>query len=320
MVATDPSEASLPFGDPDRGGYSDELVELLGLTGRRSLLPPVRWPLPLAPLAPAAAARSGLPAGTPVSSGPFDLAACVVGAGIDRPGDGLLVVGTTLACEVLVEGLRNGGEVAGMHLATGTPGRFVRSLPAMAGSAALDWLLELLGIPLAELDATLAASPVGARGVRVLPHLAPSGERAPFVEPAASGRLHGVRLDTAPADLVRAMCEGIACVARDCFEAAGLSGELFVCGGGTRSPAWLQIFADVLGRPLHLARSPEVGARGAVLAGLAAMGAPADRAAWTAAEGVVAPRPEAVAAYRELFEEYRASQAEARRAWARARG
>jgi sugar (pentulose or hexulose) kinase len=153
--------------------------------------------------------------------------------------------------------------------------------------------------------------------VRVLPYLAPSGERAPFVEPAARGQFSGLQLSTGRADLIRAMCEGIAFAARDCFEAAGLSGQLFVCGGGTRSPAWLQIFADVLGRPLHIARSPEVGARGAVLSGLAAIGRAQDLAAWTGPEGKIEPRRGATEHYDDLFAEYRQIQAEARGAWGR---
>ena len=56
-----------------------------------------------------------------------------------------------------------------------------------------------------------------------------------------------------------------------------------------RSSAWMQVFADVLEVPLQLARTPEVGARGAVLAGADARGEPLDVEAWTRPEGVVEP-------------------------------
>jgi xylulokinase/erythritol kinase len=61
----------------------------------------------------------------------------------------------------------------------------------------------------------------------------------------------------------------------------------------------MQVFADVLEIPLQLARNPEVGARGAVLAGAAARGAPLDVETWTASEGVVEPDP----ANRTLYDE-----------------
>ena len=64
---------------------------------------------------------------------------------------------------------------------------------------------------------------------------------------------------------VRAICEGLAYTARHCFESAGRSGRIVVAGGGTGSSAWMQVFADVLEVPLQIARTPEVGARGALL-------------------------------------------------------
>jgi len=69
--------------------------------------------------------------------------------------------------------------------------------------------------------------------------------------------------------------------------------------GGTRSRAWLRVFADVLGVPLELARTPEVGARGAVLVAAGALGVELDTAAWIAPDAVVEPDP----ARRELYED-----------------
>ena len=60
-------------------------------------------------------------------------------------------------------------------------------------------------------------------------------------------------------------------------------------GGGSKSSNWMQVFADVLEEPLVLARTPEVGARGAVLAGAEARGEELDVAQWTSPEGVVEP-------------------------------
>ncbi|HEU0114055.1 MAG TPA: FGGY-family carbohydrate kinase, partial [Thermomicrobiales bacterium] len=141
------------------------------------------------------------------------------------------------------------------------------------------------------IDAALASSPPGARGVVCLPLLSPAGERAPFVDPAARGQFIGLSLETTRDDLLRAVCEGTAYAARHCLEAAGLAanGQVFLSGGGIRSEGWRRILADVLQRPLLLARQPEVGARGAAMMALAAIGAAYDRAAWTRPDGVVEP-------------------------------
>jgi erythritol kinase len=314
--ATDPSDSSLPFGDGTGAGYSDAALEAMGLTHRRDLLAPITVPVPQAELSDAGAALIGLSAGTPISSGPFDFPACARGAGVREVGDALLIVGTTLGCMVHVDRLATDGDPAGFSVATGEPGRWLRAMPAMVGTASMDWMLRTLGLGVDAIDAALATSPPGAGGVEVLPYFATSGERAPFVDPDASGQVTGVRLTTTREDLLRAMCEGLAYAARHCFDAAGGLTRLVACGGGTRSRPWLQVFADVLGVPLELARTPEVGARGAVLAAAAARGEELDVATWTAAEDVVEPDPAMRARYADGYARYLDHVRAARPFWA----
>jgi xylulokinase/erythritol kinase len=192
---------------------------------------------------------------------------------------------------VHLDTLVTSGEPAGFSVSTGETGHWLRAMPAMVGTASLDWLLGILGAGVTEVQEALAASPPGANGVNMLPYLATSGERAPFVDPLAAGQISGLRLTTDRSDLIRAICEGLAYTARHCFDAAGRTGRIVVCGGGTGSSAWMQVFADVLEVPLQLARTPEVGAQGAVLAGAAARGAPLDVEAWTTPESAVEPDP-----------------------------
>jgi erythritol kinase (D-erythritol 1-phosphate-forming) len=313
--ATDPSDSSLPFGDGTGTGYSDTALEAMGLAHRRDLLAPITV-LPQAPLAGVGSELLGLPAGTPISSGPFDFPACARGGGVREIGDALLIVGTTLGCMVHVDRLATDGDPAGFSVATGEPGRWLRAMPAMVGTASMDWLLQTLGLGVDAIDAALAVSPPGAGGVEVLPYFATSGERAPFVDPHASGQVTGVRLTTTRDDLLRAMCEGLAYAARHCFDAAGGAARIVACGGGTRSRPWLQVFADVLGVPLELARTPEVGARGAVLAAAAARGEDLDVETWTAAENVVEPDPAVAARYSDGYARYLDHVTAARPFWA----
>jgi xylulokinase/erythritol kinase len=76
------------------------------------------------------------------------------------------------------------------------------------------------------------------------------------------------------------------------------------------------VFADVLGVPLELARTPEVGARGAVLAAAAARGEDLDVDTWTAAEDVVEPDPARQARYADGYARYLDHVAAARPFWA----
>jgi sugar (pentulose or hexulose) kinase len=312
LRATDRSDASVPFLDPETGDYADDLIALCGLEGWRGLLAPVHT-APAAPLSPEAAGRTGLTAGIPVVAAPYDLPACAWGAGVTAVGDGLLIIGTTLACEVVVDAVDTTGEPCGLTLATGFDRRWLRAMPAMVGAAALDWVLALVGAGVDDLPGLLAASPAGAHGVTVLPFLAEAGERAPFVEPRARARVDGLHLATRAADVVRATAEGIAYAARHCLSAAGLTGELVVCGGGAASGAWLQIFADVLGRPLRALAGDEAGARGAALAARQLTDPGVD---WPTPPGVtVVPGPHA-ATYTEGYARYLAAIDHARPWWA----
>ena len=316
--ATDASDSSLPFLDVRARRYDAEILRLCGLERWEHLLAPVDpAPGPMRPLSAEGSELTGLPEGTPVHSGPFDLPASAIGAGVDEPGDGLIILGTTLACEVLTDRVETDGEVGGLTLCALEPDRWLRAMPAMVGTASLDWILSLVGAEHKDIEEFLEESGPGARGVTALPFFSASGERAPFVDPAARGQLAGLSLGATRADVVSAICESVGYAARHCLEAAGLEGEVAICGGGVESAAWRQILADVLQKPLRIARRPEVGARGAAIAALIASDRDFDYNEWTRPDGYVEPRAEMAELYEEGFAYYLDSVGAARGLWGR---
>ena len=95
-----------------------------------------------------------------------------------------------------------------------------------------------------------------------------SGNRSVLVDHELSGVIVGLTLGTRPPEVYRALVEATAFGARkivETFEAAGVPVEDFVVAGGLlRNPFVLQIYADVLRRPLHLIGSdqgPALGSR-----------------------------------------------------------
>ena len=288
--ATDPSDASFPFLDVRTQQYDPEILRLVGLERYAHLLAPVeRSPGKAHPLNAAGAALTGLPEGVPVHAGPFDMPACAIGAGVNKIGDGLIIMGTTLACQVLVDKVDPSVEPMGMTICVPAPERWLRAAPATSGTPALDWVLSLVGAKPDALEGLLAESEAGAHGVTALPYFAATGERAPFCDVSARGLLSGLKTGTTRADLVMAICESVAYAARHCMEAAGLTGRLMICGGGANSRVWCQMIADVLEQPLYVARRPEVGARGVAMATMDVLGIPYDFDAWTRPEAVIEP-------------------------------
>jgi sugar (pentulose or hexulose) kinase len=316
--AVDVSDASLPFLDPRTRRYDPALLDLYGVAGWSHLLAPIEsYPAPLRGLTAEGSALTGLPEGTAVHAGPFDLCATIFGAGVRRPGDALVILGTTLGCMVLVDRVVTDGPPAGMTICMPESDRWIRVMPAMVGTPTLEWVLGLVGADRAQLDALLAETPPGAGGVLVLPFLSPAGERAPFVDPAARGQLLGLSLEATRTGVVRAVCEGIAYTVRHCLESAGLgiSAQVFLSGGGVRSAVWQQILANVLQRPLALARQPEVGARGAAMAALTAAGRHVDIEDWTRPDAIVEPHSQLASLYDEGFAFYRDRLDAARDRW-----
>ncbi|ATL81298.1 carbohydrate kinase [Streptomyces malaysiensis subsp. malaysiensis] len=309
-VTVDVSDASQPFLDVATRTYDETALELCGLSAHRRLLPDPAPPSTLHRMLPDAARRLGLPAGLPVSAGPFDIPACAFGSGVAEPGEGNLIIGTTLAAQVLDSEPRPAmaEDPAGMVLATPYENRYLRVMPAMIGTAGLDWLLKLLDVKIEALDALLVQSPPGAAGVTALPFLSTSGERAPFVDPRARGRFDGLSPLAGRADLVRALCEAVAYSARHCMETLGVTGTVTACGGGARSGEWARVFAGVLGGDLEVC-DDAVGIRGAAHVAWRSLGTPVDPGAWrarlrtvTAERGLIDHYAEGYAAYRHALD------------------
>ena len=116
-------------------------------------------------------------------------------------------------------------------------------------------------------------------------------------------------------DLVRAVYEGLAFAARDCYAAMGhVPEEIRIAGGAARSRAFKKIMASTLGVPLRESSREEAGAAGAAMMAACAIGMHPDMASCAASwvtptlGDTVAPDPELVALYDRLFPVYRATR------------
>jgi xylulokinase len=269
---------------------------------------------------PRAAQETGLAVGTPVIAGTTDAAAEALSVGVVDPGDTMLMYGTTLfVIQVHATWVKH------PHLWSSTyvrPGRF--SLAAgLATSAALTrWFRDAFGQPelaaqaaggpdaYAALSELAATAPVGARGLVALPYF--SGERTPIGDPKARGVLAGLTLSHSRADVYRALLEGVAYALRHNLdvmaEVGGGPRRLVGVGGGTKSAAWMQIFADVLGEPQEVPATTLGAAYGdAFMAALAAglVSDWSDVHGWVRSERLIEPDPAAHQVYQDYYQVFR---------------
>ncbi|ARF58697.1 FGGY-family carbohydrate kinase [Streptomyces gilvosporeus] len=319
--ASDESDASAPFLDHSTGEYDPAILELFGLSDCRRLLPTVLGESErIAELTGPAGRELGLPAGLPVVMSPYDIAATARGVGVVNPGQACSILGTTLCTEIVRTEIDTGGEPSGIHIAYRGRERVLRAFPTLNGAEVLTWAARLLHLPGPPELAQLAfASEPGARGLTFLPYLSPAGERAPFLDPRARGTFWGMSLEHTPADLARAVFDGLSLVLRDSLAAARTDvSELRLCGGGANSDAWCALIADATGVPTARSGDTELGAKGAFLTGLVRTGA--ESSMHRAADKYVRmnrswqPDPQRAAFYSELYEDFLAWRGLAREA------
>ncbi len=292
--------------------WSDEVLAALRID--RSWLPPTfEGPMPTGVVTAAAAAATGLRAGTPVVAGGGDQAANAVGVGVVDPGTVALSLGTSGVIFAATD--RPIFEPAGrVHaFCHAVPERWHLMSVMLSAAGSLRWFRDTIapGVAFGDLAAEARDVPAGSAGLLFLPYL--TGERSPHPDPLARGGFIGLTIGHERRHLTRAVLEGVAFGLRDGLDlmtAAGMPAPEVIraSGGGTASPVWRQILADVLEAEIATVATTEGAAFGAAL--LAAVGGGwfstvADAAgALTSARPVAQPGPDR-AAYREAHARYR---------------
>jgi gluconokinase len=272
--------------------WDRELVDVLGLDGR---LPEI-GDEPISGLTGEWARRWPALRDVPWWPAMGDGACSNVGSGCTTPDRAALMVGTSGALRVCW-GADDFEIPEGLWCYRADARRVVMGGSLSDGGSVAAWLRRLTRLP-DDPEAALAAMAPDAHGLTVLPLL--SGERGPNWADAASGTITGLSLATDPVTLLRAMLEAVALRFRliDAKLTTALPGErqVIATGGGLlASPAWTQIMADALGRPVTLSAVEEGSSRGAALL---AQGRFED----APLGGTFEPDPEATAAYEHALE------------------
>ena len=270
-VPTDASHALKSGYDAALGQWPDELRGELG-----DLLPAVVAPgTRLGEVCAAAAARTALPAGTPIVAGMTDGCAAQIAAGALRPGDWNAVLGTTLVLKGCARE-RIEDRAGGIYSHRAPDGGWLPGGASSSGAGVLTATfpgrdLDALGEQAAAHERTdVLAYPLVSRGERFRsPRPAPRRSRSARPRATASAR---------------PPYAGLALVERLCFAqlerlGAAVDGELSLTGGATRNRRWCQLRADALGHPARLPEQTESAFGMAILATAAVAGEPVATAA-----------------------------------------
>src|SRR3989440_4896471 len=206
-----------------------------------------------------------------------------VGAGCVARGRAAVMIGTSAAVRVVYTAPRAEPR-PGLFLYRVDANRYCEGGALSDGGNLYAWLIRTLR----GLDASgLAERPAAAHGLTFLPFL--GGERSLDWDPHRRGAIAGLRFATTPADIAQAALEAVCYRLADVLDAVGDVESVVATGRALLANAgWLQMLADVLGRPVEVSDVPEGSARGAAMIALERLGLPVPEAPIAR---IVEPRP-----------------------------
>ena len=272
-----------------------------------------------------AAGWTGLLPGTAVAVANVDAHVTLPTTGTVEPGTLVWIMGTS-TCNVLVgERLQDVEGMCGTVLGGIVPGRYGYEAGQSGVGDIFAWFLQHAVPAKTQADAAAAGLDLhgfltreaarqrpGEHGLLALDWW--NGNRSVLVDVELGGLIVGLTLATRPADVYRALIEATAFGQRvivEAFETAGTPIRTLVAAGGLpgKNPLMMQIYADVLGRPIHLVASTQAPALGSAMHAAVAAGAFPDIGAASAAMGRLSevtyhPVPDHVAVYDAMYRDY----------------
>ncbi len=261
---------------------------------------------------PDVAAQLGISPEVRVCAGAGDNAAAAVGTGTVGEGGCNISLGTSGTVFISSRAFRGDPQNA-LHAFCHADGGYHLMGCILSAASCNKWLCEeiLHTSDYAAEQADIRMEKLGQNHVFFLPYL--MGERSPINDTNARGTFIGMTMDTTRADLVQAVLEGVAFAIRDSIEVAKSIGIAIpgskICGGGSKSPLWRTIFANVLGIPLQLVKTEQGPGYGGAMLAMVACGQYASVQACADALVEVAetvqPDPMLTARYAERYQQFR---------------
>ena len=258
-----------------------------------------------------AAEHLNLPVDLPVVQGGADAFVGMIGLGCIHPGQLCLITGSShLHCVVTSQPSTAPG-IWGAYKGAPLPGiNFAEGGQSSTGSI-LRWARMICTnneVSYAALDDEASLIDPGAHGLVALETF--QGSRTPVTDPFARGAFLGLTLSHTRAHIWRALLEAVCFGTRACIEGLSNAGhvcdEIIIAGGATRSPLWLQLHADVTGKPVVVCENSDAPLLGCAI--LASVGVGIHASVQDAVNAMVRtaqriqPNPDVVNIYSKLYE------------------
>jgi xylulokinase len=263
--------------DVDREAWSEEILALAGLD-RHKLPDTAPSGTMIGTVPDHVADELGLPSNVAIVTGAHDQCANAVGCGVIQEGRAVYGMGTFICITPAFTRRREPPVMIERGLNTehhAMPGQYVSFIYNQGGSL-VKWFRDTFAAVEhqqaeragRDIYADLISEiPEGPSSIMVLPHFATTGPPA-FISDS-SGVVAGLRLETSRGDILKGILEGTTFYLKECVDSLAPTGieiaDFRAVGGGSKSDAWIQVCADILGRPFVRPKVTEAGALGAAI-------------------------------------------------------
>lgn len=252
------------------GEFLDDVFALSRLD--KSVLPPIALPNQVVGyVTDEASKKTGIPSGVPVYAGTADHVASAYCTGARGNGDLVLKLGGAGDILLSLDHLVLDDSLFIDYYCSKKCSYVLNGCTAASGSL-IKWFRNEFGGDFKELDKEAESIPAGSDGIVILPYVL--GEKTPIFDPDARGVIYGLLLSHTKAHIYRAMLESVAYAFRhhvDIFKKHNIEiRNVYITNGGSTSPLWRQIMADVLGCQVNYIRTNPGSCLGAAfIAGIA---------------------------------------------------
>ena len=312
--ATDISGSGLM--DVRNARFDREILKMFGIEEVYEKLAPLKYSYELCgTICREASELTGLPEGTPVAGGMFDIDACAVAADVTSPEELVTIAGTWSINEFISKTPVTDGNIS-MNSLFAIPGYYLAEECSATSSGNLEWVLENC----VDRGKISAEQDIYSYAGNLVESVSPEESEVYFLpflygsnaHPLGKAAFVGLTSYHNIAHMLRAVYEGVAFSHKrhiDKLLVSRTSPEAIrMAGGPVRSKVWVQMFADVLGYPIETVSAGEMGALGCAMAAAVASGVYKDYK--EAAQHMVRiseriyPDPQKEAIYKKKYETY----------------
>lgn len=308
--------------DIDANTWSQEILDALGLDVTK-FAKIVKAGTVVGQIGENVAEATGMPVGTKLCVGAMDQNCSTMGAGLVRGGSAVAVIGTYGSTYVAMDESTRDPNRTLIFKHNSGPENYTFEAASIASASSYRWYrdtfcaLEVAAAkvigsdPYELINQQIEAVAPGANGITFLPYLQGAGS-GPRADNYARGCILNASLSTSKAEVARAVMEGITFEMRDNIDSIRRVGielnDLRITGGGTKTPLWCQMQADIYKQSVSVLQTSETGCLGAAI--YAGVGAGVYKDYDDAAERAVSikevytPNPENYDAYDKAYARY----------------